>query len=158
MGKSGTLIDCQTTHDLAVSRLADSRFCIDDWTVRTNTCSKPGYIFESATPDIVAECDGRVVAIGEVETMETISQERAEQWKSFGETCVRFYIYVPEGAEETTARLIAKHKVMCAGVRSYSLNEENETKRVDLDQVCCNTDDHPWWLSLGSSDYNCSKS
>lgn len=152
-----TLVDSQTIHDLAVSRLADSRFRLDGWTVRTNTCSKAGYIFESATPDIVAESQGQTVAIGEVETLETISPERAEQWKSFSESCVRFYIYVPEGAEETATRLIAEHNVVCAGLRSYSLNGKIEVRQIDLDGVCCKSDDHPWWLSIGSSDCNCSQ-
>jgi hypothetical protein len=149
------LTDCQTVHDTAVRNLADTRFCLDGWTVKTNACSKPGYIFESATPDIVAESQGEIVAIGEVETFETISHERAEQWKSFGESCVRFYIYVPEGAEEKAARLVTEHNVMCAGLKSYSANGETKVSRIDLDQVCTRADDHPWWISIGSSDNRC---
>lgn len=152
---SDTIVDCQNAHDLAINRLAATRFNLDGWNVKTNTCSKPGYIYESATPDIIAESHDKIVAIGEVETLETLSPERALQWKSFGESCVRFYIYVPEGAEMIASRLIAEHKVECAGLRCYSLNGKADVRQIHLDLQNCPTDDHPWWISIGSSDNSC---
>lgn len=149
---SNTIVDCQTAHDTAVDYLAATRFNLDGWKVKTNTCSKPGYIYESAVPDIVAENQDKIVAIGEVETFETLSKERALQWKSFGESCVRFYIYVPEGAEEIASQLIKENKVSCAGLRSYNLNGKAEVNQVYVDLPNCPVDDHPWWISIGSSD------
>lgn len=138
-----TLID-RTLHDLVVDQVAETRFNLDDWDVITNTSL-------DISPDITAKSHDRLVAVGEVETHSTITEERAKQWKSFADSCVRFYLYIPEGSEEEASRLISKHKVECAGLRSYSMNGHLSLAPVYLDEVRRRDDDHPWWNALGSS-------
>ena len=146
-----TTID-QTLHDLIVDQVAQARFGIDDWDVATNTSPDNRELPNKILPDITARSHNKVVAVGEVETHDTITEERAKQWKSFGSSCVRFYLYVPQGAEEETMRLISKHQVECAGLRSYSMNGRLSLNPVYLDNSLCRDDDHPWWNTLGSCD------
>lgn len=133
-------------HELMVDAVVKSRFNLDGWNVTTNPRSENDNV-----PDIVAKNQDEVVATGVVETSSTISEERALQWKLFGKSCVRFYIFVPEGAEETAADLITKYKVECAGLRCYSMNGHLDVKPVYLKEISCRDDDHTWWLSLGGS-------
>lgn len=130
----------QTLHDLVVQEVADARFSLDGCDVRI--CSDNG------SPDIVAMNCCQPVAIGEIETADTICDKKAEQWKEFGNTCARFYLYVPEGVEEETARLIAKHQVGCAGLRSYSRNGKLTLTSVHLDDISLAGEDHPWWSEI----------
>jgi hypothetical protein len=137
--------DEQRAHDEAVVKLAEARFAIDGWEVTTNVGDGGG---EAA--DIVAVNDGRVVAIGEVETSESVSDGEAEQWKRFGQASPRFYLFVPEGCESAAAELLDTHEVACAGLRCYSYsNGQIRVKSVEYRNGRCRPDDHPWWQSLG---------
>ena len=135
-----------STHDKIVSEVANTRFDIDGWQVVTENGHRNG------SPDITAISQDILVAVGEVETQETISDERALKWKAWGDSCVRFYLYVPEGAEGEAIRLISKHRIACAGLRSYSQNGKLEVNSVPMDNVHCKEDDHPWWVEIGSGD------
>jgi hypothetical protein len=135
-----SLTQDQMLHDLVVREVAESRFGLDGWDVQTHA--------GGGSPDIVAMNLCQPVAVGEIETAGTICEERAQQWKEFGKSCVRFYLYVPEGAEEETARLIAKHQVGCAGLRSYSRNGKLTLRSVHLDNVLLEGEDHPWWSEI----------
>lgn len=134
-------------HDRVVREVAEQRFAIEDWEVRTNLGAAG-----PAVPDIVAIHSNSVVAVGEVETSQTICEERVAHWQEFASSCVRFYLYIPEGTEEETARLISKHNVTCAGLRRYSRNGKLDIKRVLAKSVRCRDDDHPWWVTIGSAD------
>jgi hypothetical protein len=111
----------QLMHDRVVREVAAERFSLDDWEVTTNFAADGGSPGDIG-PDITAMHGASVVAVGEVETAGTICEERARHWKRLGEECVRFYLYVPEGAEEEAVRLISEHEIACAGLRSYSCN------------------------------------
>ncbi|MBI2842289.1 MAG: hypothetical protein HYX78_02705 [Armatimonadetes bacterium] len=142
-------------HDQLVREIAELRFGLDNWEIVTNTDSRKRDGIEAALPDIVARCNSSVVALGTVETEETVSDDRATTWKTIGESCARFYLYIPEGAERETVLLIKKHRVLCAGLRSYSLNGKLEVNPVHVDGVECGEDDHPWWVALGGADNTC---
>jgi hypothetical protein len=137
-------------HDQVVRDIVEERFGLEDWDVATNP-----ELMGPAAPDIVARHSVQVVAIGEVETASTLCHERAKLWKAFGQSCPRFYLYVPEGSEEETARLIANHQVACAGLRSYSYNGKLTVKSVRLEGARCREDDHPWWVAIGGGDRIC---
>jgi len=139
-------------HDRIVNEVARARFGLDGWNVTTNGVSSGEKTGDVDVPDVIATSDSRIVAIGEVETLETISDKRALRWQSFGESCVRFYLYIPDGAEDEAIRLIRKHGVHCAGLRSYSLNGKLDLRQVRLTNVPLTDDDHPWWLTLGGCD------
>lgn len=136
-------------HDQVVCEIAANRFGLDEWTVFTRAAENG-----DSVADIVATHRQEVVAIGEVETG-AICDERARRWKSLGESCVRFYLYVPEGLERKAAELIVKHGVSCAGLRSYKLNGKLEVKSVHIEDAMFKSDDHPWWLALGGGSITC---
>ena len=138
----------QVLHDQVVLGVAETRFSLDDWCVVTNTLSDTDDII----PDILAENSQNVVAIGDVETFDTVSEERALYWKSLAQSCPRFYLFIPEGSEKEAVQLITKHKIECAGLRSYKLNGHLEIRSIHLDNIESREDDHPWWQSIGSCD------
>ena len=137
-------------HDQIVRDIAAARFDCDEWDVVVNGRCTPDGRAEVEVPDIVATNCSRIVAAGEVETFDSITDEQARRWKEIGESCVRFYLYIPEGTEKEVARLAAKHEVECAGIRSYSYNSRLEIKAVHIENPRCRDDDHPWWLALAT--------
>lgn len=138
----------KTLHSKAVEKIAEERFRLDGLQVRINTEAK----YE---PDIEAFDKFGTAVIGEVETAETINEESAKKWKEFGSRCVRFYLYVPEGFEEETLRLLEKYEVNCAGVRAYCLNGKLDIKSVPVEKLNLQDDEHPWWVELGSTEHSC---
>lgn len=134
-------------HDRIVTEVAETRFGLDMWEVSTNLQSDSSER-DVVVPDIVASNSKQVVAIGEVETFDTITKEQAMKWKCLGEVCSRFYLYVPEGTQDETARLVAEFDVACAGIRVYSYDERLEVRPVHV-PVRTREDDHSWWLKLG---------
>lgn len=142
-------------HDRVVRDVAEARFGLEDWDIVTNPGWAGDGALEGVAPDIVARHSMQVVAVGEVETIGTLSEERAELWKAFGQSCARFYLYVPEGTEEETARLIANHEIACAGLRSYSHDGTLTVRPVHIEGVGCNDNDHRWWVAIGGGDKIC---
>ena len=145
----------QRFHDTATRLIADRRFGIPEWDVVTNPALEENAALHGpeavAYPDIVARDDHGVIAIGEVETHETICDDSAAQWREFGELCPRLYLFVPEGTEEAVAELLDKHSICCAGLRTYSLDgdSEVEVESIRISNGHFAREDHPWWLSLG---------
>jgi hypothetical protein len=138
----------KSLHNEAVHRIAEERFRLDGLQVRANTDVE-------GEPDIEAFDQFGTAAIGEVETAETINEESAKKWKEFGSKCVRFYLYVPEGYEEETLRLLDKYEVNCAGVRVYCLNGKLDVKSVPVENLRFQEDKHPWWVKLGGTEHSC---
>lgn len=147
--------ESQRAHDEAVRLIASERFGLDDWEVTVNPGDElndcVGENGSSVYPDIVARHAEEIVALGEIETVESISEAEALEWKKLGGLCSRMYLFVPEGTQDTVVELIERHNVHCAGLRIYSLEDDN-TLRVE--SVCMpngrsHRSDHPWWMSLG---------
>ncbi len=143
--KTSSVICDQILHDSVVNGVAETRFGLDGWSVTANTD-------DCNTPDIVARNMERVVAIGEVETGDTLTDQRAQQWKEFGQSCPRFYLYVPKGTERLAKELIAAHKVECAGLRAFEMNGHLEVRSIYIENPICRDDNHPWWTSAGDED------
>jgi hypothetical protein len=74
---------------------------------------------DSEYPDIVAVKDKTVVAIGEVETEESVNEEEARQWISYAAFKINFYLYVPKSKVSDAVNLIKSKKIGVAGLRSY---------------------------------------
>lgn len=148
------LVEDHLLHNQIVHEVAANRFGLDGWEISTNLALSTGDIIQSISPDIIATHSDEVVAVGEIETIGTICENRAKQWKEFGDSCVRFYLYVPKGAESEAVRLIAEHDVHCAGIRTYCFNDELDLKPVYIDTPISRDDDHPWWASIGGCDSN----
>lgn len=81
---------------------------------------------DAVYPDIVvtdAEKKGSAIIAGEIETEETIDDDEAKQWDRYGKLCGTCYVYVPEGSEKETKKLIEKGKLSVTGVRTYRFEE-----------------------------------
>ncbi len=138
-------------HDRVVQDIAAHRFGLDGWNVLAKPEKLPEGAQLGAVPDILATENGDVVAVGHVAAGD-ICEEQARKWKALGDSCVRFYLYVPDEQVEAAQQMIRKHEVMCAGLRSYRYNGKLEIEPVCLDMVDDREDSHPWWAKLGSDD------
>jgi hypothetical protein len=149
--------DSQRVHDMAVRLIADDRFAIQDWKVITNPAAEQNDSIEHVgfhvIPDIVARHKSEVVALGEVETFESISDEEAAQWVQLGQLCPRLYLFVPHGTERIAAELIEKHGVCCAGLRAYSFAGDNKLsiESVHISNGHSRWTDHEWWSNIGKN-------
>lgn len=137
-------------HDAVVRDIAEHRFGLPEWEVTT----MPVDAGLPAVPDIMATFGDSVVAVGEVEVGDVCSK-RAQHWKALGDSCVRFYLYVPDSSVEMTCRLISEHKIACAGLRSYKYNGKLEIEPVYFENAVCRDDDHPWWMAIGGTEKSC---
>lgn len=144
---SNMIVHDLTMREMITSEIAKSRFNLDDWHITINP-----RLLDGQVPDIVAKHSDDVVAVGAVETLAHHFNDRVSHWKSFGESCARFYLFVPEGTEHSAAELLREHEVSCAGLRSYSVNGQVDIKSVHLDDVSHKEDEHPWWSALGVVD------
>lgn len=147
----------QTAHDNAVRLIANHRFRVGEWAVAVNPASETNdHVFDGEThvyPDIVARHAEEVVAIGEVETLESISEEEVTQWLKWGEICPRLYLFVPQGTEDVVAELLTRHKVRCAGLRTYELPDDGsiEVNSIAMPNGHSMADEHPWWSTVGNN-------
>lgn len=144
----------EVAHDLVVRDIANNRFGLDEWTITTLPTELPAGAALAVIPHIIATHEDSIVAVGQVETKD-FSSKQALKWKALGESCVRFYLYVPESKIEAACRLISEHDIACAGLRSFHYNGKLEIRPIHLDDVPCKDDDHPWWVALGGSDQVC---
>jgi hypothetical protein len=145
--------DSQLLHDALVEQIATTRFGLKGWNVVTNpgVAKDDGHL--GIRPDIVARQDSEIVATGQVETHETANLDEVNRWKSMGQLCPRFYLFVPEGTEQAVANLLSEHEVACAGLRAYS-NTGNElrVRSVWFKNGHSSEDTHEWWLRLGGGE------
>lgn len=138
----------KSVHDRVVIDIAKTRFALDGWEVAIN----PAQGSSKDLPDIVATNRGAIVATGEIETLESICEERAQQWKSYSESCARFYLFIPEGSEEDVVKLLNENQIHCSGLRTYSVNGKIDVAAVHYSAFSAREDDHPWWVEIGDRD------
>jgi hypothetical protein len=154
---NGRSDDSQRQHDAAVRMIADDRFNVDEWDVTVNPSREENaamvYGGAAVYPDIVARHDDQIVAVGEVETHESLSDAEVEQWRAFGGSCPRLYLFVPEGAQDLATDLIRRHSISCAGLRTYALGKKDAIRieSVSVQDAGIKPDTHPWWRDLGAN-------
>jgi hypothetical protein len=146
--------ESQRLHDEAVRLIADHRFCVAEWNVSVNPASEQndGVADGKAAvyPDIVAREGENIVALGEIETTESVSEAEVAQWLELGALCPRMYLFVPEGTEHVVEELIHKHGVHCAGLRTYTLDKNAiRIQSVSMRNGRSKWDNHRWWRNLG---------
>jgi len=107
----------------------------DDWdesrTTIANDPLDPAWSFE--TPDgllvpsvVVLNADGSVRECGEVELETEYTMEHVEKWSTMsrltgpGEKYKKFFLYVPEGAEDEALRLLEENHIEYAGLRTWA--------------------------------------
>lgn len=76
---------------------------------------------------VVLNGDGSIREIGSVETAESITEGSVSRWRTLSE-CVprgrryrKLFLYVPQGCEERTVKLLEENGVEYDGVRGYSV-------------------------------------
>ncbi|MDO8585730.1 MAG: hypothetical protein Q7T82_01705 [Armatimonadota bacterium] len=155
-GKEIRNAESQRAHDDVVKLIAGSRFNVGDWSVVVDAAAEAEAVRDDGDPvcaDIIAKVGDEIIALGEVETKESVSDEEAAQWLELGRLCSRLYLFVPEGTERTAAELIAKHGVRCAGLRAYAIGENKtiSVESVSISNGHSRWNDHAWWMSIGKN-------
>ena len=80
---------------------------------------------------VITLADGRIQEIGEVEFEEGVSVSNVPKWRLFSDSAgkgrfvKKFFLYVPEGLEEKTIKLLENNNIEYSGVRTYSVKNGN---------------------------------
>jgi len=80
---------------------------------------------------ILRRNDGEIHEVGEVEMDDSVFEERVPRWRIMSETSIKdgrvhkFYLYVPEGTEETARKLLEDNHISYAGLRTWSIENSN---------------------------------
>jgi len=105
------------------------------WQVYTNDHTGDQLIIEvdeneSYRPSIVSTFgNGDLRVICEVETDDTVNEEQVPRWKKFSELAgvtyklKKFFLYVPEGKEETAQSLLEENEIEYAGLRTWAVRD-----------------------------------
>lgn len=132
------MVDKETLKNRIVRIIAATRFPFvdqEDWgegyiTIVNDEIKRKG--IETGTeivyPSIVITlADGRIQEIGEVELDEGISVANVPRWRLFSESAgkgrfvKRLFLYIPEGVEEKTVKLLENNNIEFSGVRTYAV-------------------------------------
>ena len=119
-----------------MARSTDEQF-LHDWVIRKvqekysrlysevhiNPGEDKNYEFNGAYPDIVVENYGQIVQIVEVETRETINNERADKWKSLSELGVKLSLLVPNDMQNAARDICWKSGLVAkVSIGSFDVN------------------------------------
>ncbi len=132
------MVDKETLKNRIVRIIAATRFPFvdqEDWgegyiTIVNDEIKRKG--IETGTeivyPSIVITlADGRIQEIGEVELDEGISVANVPRWRLFSESAgkgrfvKKLFLYIPEGVEEKTVKLLENNNIEFSGVRTYAV-------------------------------------
>ncbi len=79
---------------------------------------------------VIANPDGTIREIGVVESREDISEDSVPRWKSLskaapiGREFKKLFLYVPDGTEEKTKKLLEEYGINYDGIRSYNVTKQ----------------------------------
>ncbi len=119
-----------------MARSADEQF-LHDWVIRKvhekysrqyskvhiNPGEEKNYEFGGAYPDIIFENYGQIVQVVEVETKETINEERAKKWKSLSELGAKLHLLVPQNMQNAARDICWKSGLMAkVKIGSFDVN------------------------------------
>jgi hypothetical protein len=108
-------------HNWLVSYLK-ARLSRDYREIRANLTGEEAETFKGFFPDLILGNHGMVMAIVEVETEESINEERAAYWKQLSQTGVKLILMVPDQAKARVTDLLWKNGIMHnVSVGSYGL-------------------------------------
>ncbi|MDP2900228.1 MAG: hypothetical protein Q8O47_04600 [Candidatus Bathyarchaeota archaeon] len=132
------MVDKETLKNRIVRIIAATRFPFvdqEDWgegyiTIVNDEIKRKG--IETGTeivyPSIVITlADGRIQEIGEVELEEDINVANVPRWRLFSESAgkgrfvKKLFLYIPEGVEEKTVKLLENNNIEFSGVRTYAV-------------------------------------
>jgi len=119
----------QEEHDLAIRRIARARFAgTPDWETFTNPGESRHYALvlpdgQRIYPDLVARRKGAHASsyVIEVETISTVTEEEAQQWKALSDLERRFLLFIPAGHLLRARELCHRFGITVHGYRVYEL-------------------------------------
>jgi hypothetical protein len=108
----------------------------EDYVTITNDCGKKirgisgptGYVYPSI---VITKANTDIQEIGEVETEDTVTEAQVPKWRlmsektGMGRRVKKFFLYVPEGKEETALRLLEGNGVEYDGLRTWAVKDGN---------------------------------
>jgi len=119
-----------------MARSTDEQF-LHDWVIRKvhekysrqyskvhiNPGEEKNYEYKDAFPDIIFENYDQIVQIVEVETRETIREERAEKWKALSELGVKLSLLVPKDMQNAARDICWKVGLVAkVNIGSFDVN------------------------------------
>jgi len=114
--------DEQFLHDWVIRKVHEkySRLYSE---VRINPGDEKNYEYNGAYPDIIFENYGQIVQIVEVETRETINNERADKWKTLSELGVKLSLLVPKDMQNAARDICWKGGLVAKiNIGSFDVN------------------------------------
>jgi hypothetical protein len=94
---------------------------------KTRGFSSPlGYVYPGI---VITKANTEIQEIGEVEMEDTVTEEQVPKWRlmsekaGMGRRVKKFFLYVPEGKEETALRLLEENEIDYAGLRTWSIRK-----------------------------------
>lgn len=85
-----------------------------------------GYVYPSI---VITKANTDIQEIGEVETEDTVTEAQVPKWRlmskktGMGRRVKKFFLYVPEGKEETALRLLEGNGVEYDGLRTWAVKD-----------------------------------
>ena len=104
---------------------------VNDETKRYGVKWEEGVLYPSI---VIAFPDGSIREFGSVEAAEDISDEIVERWRAlsdvvpYGRAHKKLFLYVPEGYEDKTLRLLEENGIDYDGIRGYKV--ENQSLKI----------------------------
>ena len=136
------MVDRETLRNRIIRIIAATRFPFvdqEDWgegyiTIVNDEMKRRGIDTgtEIIYPSIViTHANGHIQEIGEVEFEDEVNVANVPKWRLFSDSTGRvrfvkkFFLYVPEGVEEKTIKLLENNNIEYSGVRTYAVKNGN---------------------------------
>lgn len=106
----------------------DTKTIVNDETKRYGIKWEKGVLYPSI---VIANHDGSIREFGLVESAEEITQDSVERWQAlsdvapYGREFKKLFLYVPEGYEEKTLKLLEENEINYDGVRGYRVEPQS---------------------------------
>lgn len=100
---------------------------VNDETKRYPVNTNAGVLYPNI---VITNPDGTIRELGTVESKEDISEDTVERWRAlsdaapYGREYKKLFLYVPEGAEEETKRLLEENEIDYDGIRAYRVEPQ----------------------------------
>jgi len=119
-----------------MARSTDEQF-LHDWVIRKvyekysrqyskvhiNPAEEKNFEYNGAYPDIIFENYGQIVQVVEVETKETINEQRAEKWKNLSGLGAKLYLLVPKDMQNAARDICWKGGLVAkVNIGSFDVN------------------------------------
>lgn len=114
--------DEQFLHDWVIRKVHE-KYSREYSQVHINPGDEKNYEYNGAYPDIIFENYGQIVQIAEVETMETITEQRAEKWKDLSELGAKLSLLVPKNMQNAARDICWKSGLVAkVNIGSFDVN------------------------------------